>query len=83
MRDNSQPQCSQRSSTYRISSTVAYLAGVGRRIFENEHEPPKLDVYQELEKDQAARIIRNLNMLRTAIEQNYTKILYESINEQI
>lgn len=77
MRDNSQPQCSQRSSTYRISSTVAYLAGVGRRIFENEHEPPKLDVYQELEKDQAARIIRNLNMLRTAIEQNYTKILYE------
>lgn len=77
MCDNSQPQCGQRISTYRISSTVAYLTGVSRRIFENEYEPPKLDVYQELEKDQAARTIRNLNILRTAIEQNYTKILYE------
>ena len=57
MRDNSQPQCSQRSSTYRISSTVAYLAGVGRRIFENEHEPPKLDVYQELEKEDRKSVV--------------------------
>ena len=32
-------------STYEIVSKVAYLLGISRRIFENEHEPPKLDVY--------------------------------------
>ncbi|MBR2421338.1 MAG: NYN domain-containing protein [Oscillospiraceae bacterium] len=62
------------NSTYLIISRVAYLIGVPKKIFENEHEPPQLEIYRELEKDRNARIIRNLCMLRTAIEQNYKKI---------
>lgn len=34
-----------KDSTYEIVSKVAYLIGVPKRIFENEHEAPKLDVY--------------------------------------
>ena len=67
----------QRSRTYQIISTIAYLAGVSRQIFTNEREPPKPEVYEEIEKNLNARTIRNLCMLRTAIEQNYTQILCE------
>lgn len=35
-------------STYEIVSITAYLIGVPERIFLNDHEPPKLDVYQSL-----------------------------------
>lgn len=49
-----------KDSTYELVSKVAYLIGVPLRIFENEHEPPKLDIYQQLDKDKNARIIRNL-----------------------
>ena len=31
------------NSTYVIVSKLAYLLGVPKRIFENEHEPPRLD----------------------------------------
>ncbi|MCH5279683.1 MAG: hypothetical protein J1E60_07850 [Christensenellaceae bacterium] len=57
-----------------VVSTVAYLLGVPKRIFENEYEPPKLDIYEELDKDKRARIIRNLCMLRTAVERNFNQI---------
>lgn len=67
----------QRNNVYRNSSTVAYLLGVPKPIFENEYEPPMIEVFQNLEQDKDARIIRNLCRLRTAIEQNYTQILYE------
>ena len=30
--------------TYELVSKVAYLIGVPLRIFENEHEPPKLEL---------------------------------------
>lgn len=36
-----------------------------------------IEVFQNLEQDKDARIIRNLCRLRTAIQQNYTQILYE------
>ena len=39
-----------KDSTYDIVSKVAYLIGVPKQIFENEHEPPKLDIYERLEK---------------------------------
>lgn len=32
-----------KDSTYEIVSKVAYLIGVPKRIFDNEHEAPKLD----------------------------------------
>lgn len=73
----SQHQYSPKSSVYRIVSTVAYLLGVRRQIFENEYEPPEMKVFQDLDQDREARIIRNLCMLRTAIERNFSQILYE------
>lgn len=35
-------------STYELVSKIAYLLGVPKRIFENEHEPPQLDVYNQM-----------------------------------
>lgn len=63
-----------KDSTYEIISKVAYLIGVPRRIFENEVEPPKLEIYEKLERDKSARIIRNLCVLRTSIERYFKKI---------
>lgn len=59
---------------YEIVSRVAYLIGVPKRIFENDVEPPKLEIYQKLDKDKRARIIRNLCILRTRMEINFLKI---------
>ncbi len=64
-----------RDSTYEIVSKVAYLIGVPLRIFENEHEPPKLEVYRKMSNNKPARIIRHLCIVRTAIERNFKKIV--------
>lgn len=58
-------------STYEIVSIAAYLIGVPERIFLNDHEPPKIEVYRRLDLNKNARIIRHLCLLRTAIEHNY------------
>ncbi len=58
-------------NTYTIVSTVAYLLGVPERIFQNEFGSPRPEIYERLEKERSARIIRNLCMLRTAIERNF------------
>lgn len=63
-----------KDSTYEIVSKVAYLIGVPRRIFENPHEPPKMEIFDLLEKDKNARIVRNLCLLRTAIERSFGHI---------
>lgn len=63
-----------KDSTYGIISKVAYLIGVPERIFENEHEPPKMEVFNALENEKAARIIRHLCIIRTAIERNFKRI---------
>lgn len=65
-------------STYEIVSKVAYLLGISRRIFENEHEPPKLDVYNLMDAEKSARIIRHLCIIRTSIERNYKNIRNKS-----
>ena len=44
-----------KDSTYDLVSKVAYLIGVPKRIFENEHEPPKLEIYEVLDKDKNAK----------------------------
>lgn len=61
-------------STYDIVSKVAYLIGVPLRIFENPHEPPKMEIYMVLNKDKNARIIRHLSILRTSIERGFGHI---------
>lgn len=63
-----------KNSTYGLVSKVAYLIGVPLRIFENDHEPPKIEFYNRLELDKNARVIRNLCIVRTAIERNFKKI---------
>lgn len=50
---------------------MAYLIGVQKRIFENEYEPPKMEWYEKLHADKNARIVRNLCMIRTALELNF------------
>lgn len=62
------------NGTYMVISKFAYLIGVPTRIFENEHEPPQMEWYKKLQQDKNARIIRNLCMLRTALERNYQNI---------
>lgn len=61
-------------STYNIVSKVAYLIGVPLRVFENPHEPPKMEIYMVLNKDKNARIIRHLSILRTSIERGFGHI---------
>ena len=59
---------------YEIISKFAYLIGVPKRIFELDFEPPKIEIYNKLEKEKKARIIRNLCILRTQLERNFLKI---------
>lgn len=63
-----------KDSTYDIVSKVAYLIGVPKHIFENEFEPPKMEVYERLDQDKNARIIRHLCIIRTAIERGFKHI---------
>ena len=70
-----------KDSTYDIVSKVAYLIGVPKQIFENEFEPPKQEIYDLLEKDKTARIVRNLCIIRTAIERRFGKINDRMRNE--
>lgn len=63
-----------KDSTYEVVSKIAYLIGVPKHIFANEHEPPKQEIYDLLNADKNARIIRNLCIVRTAIERNFKNI---------
>ena len=56
-----------KDSTYELVSKVAYLIGVPRHIFENEHEAPQMEVFERLEADKAARIIRHLSICWTPV----------------
>ncbi len=68
----------EKEDKHEIVSTVAYLIGIPQRIFDNPHESPMRSRYQQLELDKNARIIRNLCMIRTAIERNF-----KAINDQL
>ena len=66
-----------KEGAHEVTSIVAYLIGVPKRIFENDFEPLELDVFTSLEKNKNARIIRHLCILRTSIERNYKYINQE------
>jgi len=70
-----------KDSTFSLISTVAYLIGVPQRIFESEAEPPEIGTFHKHNVDKNARIIRNLCVLRTAIERNFGKI-YKLMNTE-
>lgn len=59
---------------YELVSLVAYLIGVDKKVFEEEKEPPKIEIYDDLEKNKSAKIIRNLCILRTALERSYKRV---------
>ena len=59
---------------YEVVSRVAYLIGVPEWVFENEFESPRMEIFKELERNKNARIIRNLCIVRAAIERWYSKI---------
>ncbi len=61
-------------STYELVSKVAYLIGVPKRIFDNPYEAPQIEVYDKLDGDKSARIVRHLCIIRTAIERNFKNI---------
>ncbi len=63
-----------KNSTYEIVSKVAYLIGVPKRIFDNEHEAPKPEIYAQLDLEKYARIIRHLCNITTSIERNFKRI---------
>lgn len=63
-----------KDSTYEIVSKVAYLIGVKKKFFEKEDEPPKLEVYEQMDKNRNARIIRHLCTIRSAMEHGYGPI---------
>ena len=48
-------QIAYKDSTYELVSKVAYLIGVPLRIFQNEHEPPKIEIYNRLEQRRLPR----------------------------
>ena len=55
------------NSTYMVVSKVAYLIGVPKSIFENKHEPPQLEWYEEMDREKDARIIRNLCIVNSEL----------------
>ena len=65
---------SYKSSTNAIVSRIAYLIGVPFSIFEFERSLFDIDLFSDLENDKNARIIRNLCIMRTTIERNFSKI---------
>lgn len=62
------PQLDRRQT---VVSKTAYLLGVPTPIFENQHEPPDIEIYQALDAHMPARIIRNLCILRTELIRRY------------
>ncbi len=69
----------EKSTTYMYTliSTIGFLIGVPEQVFKNEHEPPQIEIYDQLKYNKNACILRNLCMLRTAIIRNFKKINYE------
>lgn len=67
------------SATNEITSRMAYLIGVSKSCVKKD--PVYVTVYEELEKNKNARIIRNLCIIRSEILQNWrdiqSKLKYE------
>lgn len=71
------PYTDFRNAKHHIISLVGYLIGVSKENFEHDYSPPKIEIYEELEENQDARIIRNLCRVRTALIRHYSDIRIE------
>ncbi len=63
-----------KDSTYEIVSKVGYLIGVPKRFFGNEGQSMKQEIYDQLEQDKNARIVRHLCVVRNSIERSFKRI---------
>ncbi len=63
-----------REYTHDITTKVAYLLGIKKHLFEKENTSFDIEVFNKLNKDKNARIIRNLCAIRTSIFINFSKI---------
>ena len=63
-----------KDSTHDLVSKIGYLFGIPKKVFESDSLPQKLSIYNELDANKNARIIRNLCMLRTCIERGFKYI---------
>ncbi len=64
----------ERSETYELISKLAYLLGVNKSIFENEHLSPMMEWYDKLNQVKEARVVRSLCKIRTALMRNYKNV---------
>ena len=63
-----------KDSTHDIVSKVGYLIGVPKYRFEDDRYRLRLDLYETLDKNKTARIVRNLCIVRASIERNFGRI---------
>lgn len=64
-----------RNNAYNVTSIFGFLIGVTVDQFKDSENPSMMEsVYKKLSLNKNARIIRNLCMVRTAMEKNYLRI---------
>lgn len=68
------PNFEYKNYTNEIVSTVAYLIGVRQNIFDNEYCSLRNDIFDKLEENKHAKIVRHLSIIRTAAFVNYNEI---------
>ena len=79
--ESSQPEYKRlKEQKYDIVSRTAYLIGVRKESFGDENQLYQEEIYKQLNNNKNARIIRNLSILRTALELKYHKLFDEMRN---
>ena len=59
---------------HELTSLFGYLIGIRKSIFENDKEPLLLSVYEKMEQDKRARILRNLCVMRGMLMRHFKAI---------
>ena len=59
---------------YDIISKIAYLVGVQKQHFEHDYATPLLILYDKLNENKPARIIRSFCKIRNALMKHYRRI---------
>lgn len=62
-----------RTDEHSIVSKIGYLIGVPEEVFRNETSSMDAEMYDQLNKKDFARIVRNLCVVRTLCEKNFIK----------
>ena len=73
-KEQSDTSPNERMLTTEIVSTTAYLCGIRKEFFENDFDPLELSIYEKLNGEKSARILRNLCLMRVSIQKNFRQI---------